>query len=347
MSKSRKTALVVCPGRGTYNKAELGYLARHHADKNSLIRQLDEYRKAHNQTSISELDAAPRFDLPWHTRSDNASSLIYACAYADFLSIDQSQYEIVGVTGNSMGWYIALACKGALDQINAMRLINTMGNIMQVQPGGQIIVPLLDDDWLPIPGRIDELNACVRDIHQVSQCELYDSIYLGGYHIVAGNEAALDQFMKQFGKGVSGTIRLNNHAAFHSPLMKAARQQARDRIDSKLFQQPGLPLIDGRGNIWRPWSSDTDALWDYTLGDQLTEPYHFTRAVQVGVREFAPECLIILGPGNTLGGATAQALTEIHWQGLRSKQDFVKQQTTRPLLISMGLDAQRLMAVKH
>ncbi|MCO5135189.1 MAG: hypothetical protein M9908_12770 [Phyllobacteriaceae bacterium] len=29
----RKTAVVVCPGRGTYNKGELGYLARHFTDK--------------------------------------------------------------------------------------------------------------------------------------------------------------------------------------------------------------------------------------------------------------------------------------------------------------------------
>ena len=25
----KKTALVVCPGRGTYNKAELGYISNH------------------------------------------------------------------------------------------------------------------------------------------------------------------------------------------------------------------------------------------------------------------------------------------------------------------------------
>ena len=294
MSKPRKTALVVCPGRGTYNKSELGYLARHHADKNALIGELDEYRKSNKQASISELDSAKRFDFMQHTRSDNASSLIYACAYADFLAIDQSQYEIVGVTGNSMGWYIALACAGVLDQHNAMHLINTMGNIMQAQPGGQIVVPLLDDNWQAIPGRMDELQVCVQDIHQAGQYELYDSIYLGGYHIVAGNEAALDQFMEQFGKGVPGTLRLVNHAAFHSPLMKKARQQARDLIDSKLFHRPSLPLIDGRGNIWQPWSSDTDAIWDYTLGHQLVEPYHFTRAIQVATKEFAPECLIVL-----------------------------------------------------
>ena len=41
---ARKTALVVCPGRGTYNKDDLGYLARHHADKAGLIGAIDAAR---------------------------------------------------------------------------------------------------------------------------------------------------------------------------------------------------------------------------------------------------------------------------------------------------------------
>jgi [acyl-carrier-protein] S-malonyltransferase len=39
---------------------------------------------------------------------DNASLLIYACALADFAAIDRDRFEVVAVTGNSMGWYLAL-----------------------------------------------------------------------------------------------------------------------------------------------------------------------------------------------------------------------------------------------
>ena len=42
----KQTALVVCPGRGTYNAAELGYLKTHHADKSALIETLDALRRA-------------------------------------------------------------------------------------------------------------------------------------------------------------------------------------------------------------------------------------------------------------------------------------------------------------
>ena len=36
----KKTALVVCPGRGTYNKAELGYISQHASDS-TLLAQFD------------------------------------------------------------------------------------------------------------------------------------------------------------------------------------------------------------------------------------------------------------------------------------------------------------------
>ena len=109
-----RSAVVICPGRGTYNKAELGYLKRHHADKKDFIAMVDAYRAEHDQPAISVLDGAERYSVGTFSRGDNASPLIYACAYSDFLSIDRSKLEIVAVTGNSMGWYIALACAGAL-----------------------------------------------------------------------------------------------------------------------------------------------------------------------------------------------------------------------------------------
>ena len=41
MSTGRRTAVVICPGRGTYNKDELGCLSRYHPDKTALIQAVD------------------------------------------------------------------------------------------------------------------------------------------------------------------------------------------------------------------------------------------------------------------------------------------------------------------
>ena len=100
-------------------------------------------------------------------------------------------------------------------------------------------------------------------------------------------------------------------------------------------------MIDGRGFIWRPGAVDTQALWHYTLGAQVVEPYDFTAAIQVGIREFAPDCLIVLGPGATLGGAVAQSLIDARWRGLDSKTAFTSLQAQAPFVIAMGRDDQR------
>ena len=86
-----------------------------------------------------------------------------------------------------------------------------------------------------------------------------------------------------------------------------------------------------------------EALWDYTLGAQVTETYDFAAAIRVSVREFAPDVLIVLGPGETLGGAVAQSLIAIDWRGLADKNDFSRRQATTPVLLAMGRADQRAL----
>lgn len=337
-----KTAVVICPGRGTYNAAELGWLGRHFPDPDLLAR-LDSARAAAGQDTLSALDGAARFSLARHGRGDNASALIYAATLGDFLSIDRAGIEIVAVTGNSMGWYSALACGGALTPENGFRVANTMGTLMQqALIGGQLIYPWVDADWIPRPARRDALLAVVAGIDARPQHSLSLSIDLGGMLVLAGDtaglaafEAAVDPVQDRF------PMRLANHAGFHSALQDPVAAQGRAALPESLLTQPGLPLIDGRGTIWWPGASDTRALWDYTFGYQVTRTYDFTRAVAVAAREFAPDLFIVTGPGTTLGGAVAQSLILAGWRGMRDRAAFGSLQDNAPVLVSMGMAEQR------
>lgn len=335
----KRTALIVCPGRGTYNKEELGYLSRHHTDKKDFIAAVDAYRAGRGQKTVSALDSAERYGLAEYSRGDNASPLIFTCAYADFLSIDRDAYDIVAVTGNSMGWYIALACAGAVAPMDALHILNTTGTMMQEQAiGGQVICGFVDDDWLPVPGRREMLIGLTREID-----DLYVSIELGGMLVFGGSIEALDALEARVPREGRFPLRLPGHAAFHTPLQRDIAQKARAALAADLFHTPQIPLIDGRGAVWTPYSADPRDMWDYTLGHQICACYDFTTAVRVGVREYAPDMVIVLGPGTTLGGATAQSLIAAHWQGWRSRGDFQKMQESAPRLITMGMQAQRAL----
>jgi hypothetical protein len=138
-------------------------------------------------------------------------------------------------------------------------------------------------------------------------------------------------------------LRLVNHGPFHTPLMKGSSDRALAALPADWFGSPDVPMIDGRGHVWRRFATDPAALRDYTLRAQILEPYDFTRAVQVAVKEHAPDRIILLGPGDTLGGAIAQALIAIRWRGLGSKADFQAMQATDPYLIAMGREDQRAL----
>ena len=71
--------------------------------------------------------------------------------------------------------------------------------------------------------------------------------------------------------------------------------------------------------------------------EQVLSTFDFTTSIRAALREFAPERVVLLGPGETLGGAIAQVLVLEGWQGIRSKSEFIARQATdEPILISMG-----------
>ena len=108
----KKTAVVLCPGRGTYQKTELGSLAAYY--QNPLLGQIDGVRQALGLATVSELDQAERYLHALHQLPSNNAALIYAAGLLQFQGIDRDEYDIVAVSGNSMGWYTTLSCAGVL-----------------------------------------------------------------------------------------------------------------------------------------------------------------------------------------------------------------------------------------
>ncbi|MCH4294819.1 ACP S-malonyltransferase [Shewanella sp. 3B26] len=347
-AQPKQRLLVIAPGRGCYNKEELGYLKRLHGDKQDFIAGIDAFRRHEGQKSIAELDAMDKYSFKLHTPGENASALIYACAMADFMDIDRDRFEIVAVTGNSMGWYIALACAGALDEEGAIGVINTMGSMMQDGLiGGQLIYPEMDDNWHTNPAATQMLDALLDEAEATEGCALYTSIHLGGFRVLAGNEAGLKLAEARLPKiDERYPMRLYNHGAFHSPLLTEVSDKGKKLLPKSLFKAPRIPMVDGRGAIWTQYSTDTEKLWDYTLGHQVTEPYDFTAAVQVAVKEFAPDRMMILGPGTTLGGAVAQSLIGCNWFGWHNKAEFSAGQKQSCPMIALGMETQRELGIK-
>ncbi|MEL6378204.1 MAG: ACP S-malonyltransferase [Pseudomonadota bacterium] len=342
---NRQTALVIAPGRGAYQAEEMGYLRAHHGAQSDFIAMLDQVRQQAGQTPISTLDGEGTFIRSRHTNGENASLLIFGCAVADYLAIDQNRFDIVGIAGNSMGWYLALTCVGALSLQNGAHLVNHMGTLMHTDGvGGQLIYPVTDENWRPCTERrtiIDKAMAETRDDGHM----VFASIELGGSLVLAGEDTGLGRLTDSLPTDGRYPLRLSYHAAFHTPLLDFIVPKAQAALSPTLFSQPQHPIIDGRGHIWTSGGADLSALYDYTLGHQITHTYDFTTSIIVAMRELAPDVVIVLGPGTTMGAPVAQSLIKTGWYDLNSKNDFKALQAKTPRILSMGIPAQRALVV--
>lgn len=327
-----KRVAILCPGRGSYAEAQLGSLPAEHP----WVTRADELRAEYRLPSLADLDRAEKFDKHVHLRPANAAALIWLIAMLDAAEARERD-RAVCVAGNSMGWYIALAVGGALDFDDGFRLVQEMALLQEAQAGGgQLIYPVVGDDW-----RVDpEREQAVRDALAGAAEHAYPSISLGGYAVLAGTDVGIAHMMRalppaQLGKN-RYPFKLIGHGPYHTPLAEEVSDRARGQLARLGWRRPEVTLVDGHGKRWTPWSTDLEALREYTLRAQVIEPYDFSLSVRICLREHGPDQLVLPGPGNTLGSICGQVVIAERWRGVASREDFdALQASDEPLVHSM------------
>ncbi|TVQ91024.1 MAG: ACP S-malonyltransferase [Deltaproteobacteria bacterium] len=347
---SRVRALVVVPGRGSYGKHSLGYLRDRGPGCSEILSACAHVRQRSGRPDLHELDDAPSFRASLHLAGEHASLLTAACSLCDYAEIDQERFEIVGVCGNSMGWYSALALSGALPLEDALALIETMGGYQaEALFGGQILYPLHDTDGRSLSKLHRHVQDVLRGAHEAGG-RAWWSIDLGTHAVLGADERGLTYLLENLQRQDRGArtfpLRLPMHAAFHTPLMNEVAARALRELASLRFTAPRLPLIDGHGTIYRPRWADPRAIHHYTLSTQVTQTYGYVEGLRTALNYCGPEVVIVLGPGNSLGAPTAAALQREGWRGARDPQTWhALQASDIPVLLSFGLAEQRAQLV--
>ncbi|MBA2321047.1 MAG: ACP S-malonyltransferase [Deltaproteobacteria bacterium] len=343
-----KRALVVCPGRGSYERGSLGSLQDRSPAARAVITDADAIRSAADRVPVSELDRRPWRSLD-HVAGENASLLTATCSLADLADLDRDRYAVVGLCGNSMGWYTALGASGALPMLDALDLIDTMGawqadNVL----GGQLLYPVCRDDWSRDPEKEEVVEAAIARVREAGHGAWW-SIRLGGHAVLGADDAGLKMLLAALPKIDAGArtfpLQLPLHSAFHTPLLAPTRDRAVEALADLGWRPPEVPLTDGRGYTFRPFSADPRALRDYTLDHQVVETFDLGAAVHSALAFCAPDVVVALGPGNPLGGPLARILVQSGYFGLRTRADFEARQAADPVLLSFGLGPQRAALV--
>ncbi len=334
---------VLCPGRGSYTAAQLGSLAGldEHPRAGRLreaLAAVDAERERRGDLPVRAMDAAGRFSSRF-LLGENAAPLIFAVTAYHFLRLDPDKVRVVAVGGNSMGWYSALFCGGALALQETFCLIETMGSMTRErQIGGQVVYPTVDEQWHHDPARAALVQRALARARAAGH-QAGHSIRFGGFAVLWGDEGALEHLAGELPSVLFGKqeypLRLFGNSAFHSPLMAGASARGLDQLGDLRWRPPRVPLVDGRGAQWRPLTTEPAALLRYTLGEQVVQTFDFTATVRTLLREYAPDRIVLLGPGQSLGGAVAHVLISERWQGMDSREAFVERQQRDPFLLSL------------
>lgn len=334
-------ALVVLPGRGSFRPEHLGTIA----ENSQILAKSDRFRQQFNRKTVTELANADKFSAKFHIAGENASILtaVYGLSEFEHLADD---INVVAICGNSMGWYTTLIASGVLSPEDGLHLIETMGQYQASnQMGAQLLYPMTNADWTLDRKIYEQINQLVQDTH-----DLHWSIHLGHQAVLGGSKSAIKQVQSILPPKTIGTIQfpliLPMHSAFHTPLMKVSSERACQDLATLSFNAPIVPIFDGFGRHWRPHTADTNQLKAYTLTAQVTDPFDFKRMIQSAVQEYAPDCIIQLGPGGNLGGAIAHSLIEINWTKLHQKSDFLDRQSSNPFVYSTARPEQRDRVLK-
>ncbi len=343
---TRRRALLVCPGRGSYERASQGQFTARSSAATAVVDRCDNFRSSVGRTALSALDRAD-WSARAHIAGENASLLTAACSWADAADLDDSRYEVVGVVGNSMGWYTALFLAGVLTLDDAIVLVDTLGSYQENNViGGQVLMPVCGEDWCP------DADAQAVVEHAISEARaagfvVEHSIRLVGYAVLGADVGGLKFLMATLPQLTRGArtfpVQLPLHSAFHTSLMGATAEKARADLGGLQWRTPSVPVVDGRGVVFRPRWADPSAIAAWTLGAQITETFDLTTTLKTALRHTAPEVVVALGPGNALGGPLARAIVWEGWRGMRTRADFdAAQQSSEPPLLSFGVKLQRV-----
>jgi hypothetical protein len=341
MTDERPRAVLVLPGRGAYTATTLGTLPPEHP----LVVRAEAIRADLGLDSLLALDAADTFEPPVHLSPANASPLIFLASLLD-AERATADYRVVAVLGNSLGWSTALAAGGALDIDDAFRLVQGVALLQEEAvtdgvTGGQLIYPRLDADWQPVASYEAAIESALDGNGGATDAVAYPSVDLGGYLVLAASDAGIARLLETLPPVTIGErqfpLRLAFHGPYHTPLVASVAAAAGEMFMTLGWRRPEVTLIDGRGVRFTPWATDPAELARYTLGDQIVTPYEFATSVRVALREYAPDVLVLTGPGNTLGGVVGQLTVGEGYRGLRTRADFeARQASGQPLVLSQG-----------
>jgi len=194
--------------------------------------------------------------------------------------------------GLSLGEYTALVAAGALDFVDAVRLVHKRGSFMQAaaveRPGSMASVIGLSDDV------VEAVCAQARAKGVVVAANLN----CPGQVVISGEKAAVEAACALAQeKGARMAVPLKVSGAFHSPLMQPAQVKLAAELDATKFATAKIPVVS---NVSGEYMREPDDVRS-ALKRQVTSAVLWHRSIQRLIAD-GFDAFYEVGPGKVLTG---------------------------------------------
>lgn len=232
---------------------------------------------------------------------------VFIHSVASALCLGSAFDDVAMVAGHSLGEFSALVASGALSFEDGLRLVSARAMAMQkaceTAPGTMAAVIGLPDD------KIENICAEVSKEIEVVVPANYNC---PGQLVISGTLEAINAACAKLKEaGAKRALPLKVGGAFHSPLMRPAKDELEEAIKATEFKAPRCPIyqnVDGK-----PYTDP--ATIKQNLIAQLTSSVRWTDSVKNMIADGATdftEC----GPGKALQGMIGRISKDVTAHGI-------------------------------
>jgi [acyl-carrier-protein] S-malonyltransferase len=216
------------------------------------------------------------------------------------------------VAGHSLGEYSALVAAGSVSLADAVKLVETRGQLMQeavpAGMGGMAAILGLADDAV--------IAACA----EAGQGEVVSAVNFNspGQVVIAGSKTAVERAMELCkARGAKRAMPLPVSVPSHCALMRPAAEKFAASIEAIDWQAPSIPLVQ---NVSASVATDVATLKSDLL-KQLYMPVRWVESVAFLASQGAVN-LIECGPGKVLAGLNKRCAEGVSTTNLDTPDAF-------------------------
>jgi [acyl-carrier-protein] S-malonyltransferase len=226
------------------------------------------------------------------TKNAQPALLLHSVAVARILR-EEGGVEPAIVAGHSLGEYSALVAAGALDEMDALKIVRRRGELMFdagiAQPGTMAAIIGLERP---------DVDAACRESSSGGDVVVVANVNSPGQIVVSGNIDAVGRAcVAAQARGAKKTIPLNVSGAFHSPLVAGAQKDLVAYIKSFAIRDASVGVVcNADARIVATKDEIVDA-----LSRQLTSTVLWSDSMALLLAAWGGPVLEV-GPGKVLAG---------------------------------------------